>query len=224
MTALIQQIAKSSQQVFGKQCSEESLAALRCLCGKLKASDVGFNYDTIANRRFRAPSLHVSITSNEKYSIGIFVLMNGGVIPLHDHPDMFGIVKVIHGKIRVSSYSLLQDDSIAVPNKLLSRVKQWQRLIPSRSCAVSEVSCDEDATCLLTPDKANLHEIEAVGGVAAFVDVLAPPYEEGERECSYYEVMDKIYDEQLKEDITWLATSDPPPYFWCESLPYSGPK
>ena len=34
----------------------------------------------------------------------------------------------------------------------------------------------ESTCCILSPDKANIHKIESVGGPAAFLDILAPPY------------------------------------------------
>ena len=41
----------------------------------------------------------------------------------------------------------------------------------------SVVQLTPDSTCcILSPDKSNIHKIESVGGPAAFLDILAPPY------------------------------------------------
>ena len=34
----------------------------------------------------------------------------------------------------------------------------------------------ESGCCLLSPAESNIHKIESVGGPAAFLDILAPPY------------------------------------------------
>ena len=41
----------------------------------------------------------------------------------------------------------------------------------------SVVQLTPDSTCcILSPDKSNIHKIESVEGPAAFLDILAPPY------------------------------------------------
>ncbi|RWS12835.1 2-aminoethanethiol dioxygenase-like protein [Dinothrombium tinctorium] len=232
MSSLIQSIAKASQQVFGKYSNEnafiESLNKLRKLCAQLTAADVGFSSDLIERKsRFRAPSLHVEICTNDVFSIGIFVLPKDGSIPLHDHQQMHGIVKVIHGTIKVKSFSFMPNDKpYTIPKEILSKISYRERalLIPTHYCGEKVVGFNEETTCLLTPTEANLHEIESVGGIAAFLDILAPPYESGERECQYYQLIDTVHDEEMKNDISWLMPQRCPPSFWCESLPYQGPK
>ena len=38
-----------------------------------------------------APATHVSIFECPFFSLGVFILRKGCSIPLHDHPDMFGL-------------------------------------------------------------------------------------------------------------------------------------
>ncbi len=76
----------------------------------------------------------------------------------------------------------------------------------------------------MTPTERNLHEVLAIGGPAAILDVLAPPYNE-DRECHYYKVIATVFDKKLQRDITWLLEEvDSPQDYWCDSLPYNGPQ
>ena len=64
---------------------------------------------------------------------------------------------------------------------------------------VSSVSVSPDSVpCLLSPSESNIHKIESVGGPAAFLDILAPPYniepdpyteDQEERDCHYFRVL-----------------------------------
>lgn len=61
-------------------------------------------------RRLRAPVTYIDVFENEDVSVGVFVLRNGATIPLHDHPYMYGVLKVIRGKVRIQSYTPRQKD------------------------------------------------------------------------------------------------------------------
>ncbi|KAL7525638.1 hypothetical protein ACHAWF_001444 [Thalassiosira exigua] len=50
--------------------------------------------------------LHVKEAS-KKYSVGIFVFPPGAEIPLHDHPSMIVISRVLYGELQVKSFDVL---------------------------------------------------------------------------------------------------------------------
>lgn len=60
--------------------------------------------------RHRAPVTYIEVFEDEHVSIGVFVLRDGAKIPLHDHPYMYGVLKVIYGKVKVQSYTPRQKD------------------------------------------------------------------------------------------------------------------
>ncbi|KAL9980923.1 hypothetical protein ACROYT_G009565 [Oculina patagonica] len=59
-----------------------------------------------------APATHVSIFECPFFSLGVFILRKGCSIPLHDHPGMFGLCKVVYGKISVESYQTQSETSL----------------------------------------------------------------------------------------------------------------
>jgi len=52
--------------------------------------------------------LHVSEVPH-RYSVGIFVFPPNAEIPLHDHPDMVVLSRVLYGELQVQSYDVLSD-------------------------------------------------------------------------------------------------------------------
>ena len=71
----------------------------------------------------------------------------------------------------------------------------------------------ESCPCLLSPSESNIHKIESVGGPAAFLDILAPPYnidpdpymdDQEERDCHYFRV--------LSEPVVEVGQARPNPW------------
>lgn len=150
------------------------------------------------------------------------------------------LVQVLYGKVSVRCYDKLQD-SLTVdttPPQFEPLLAQSQMASLRRSVlrSVAEYS-ENSAPCLLTPVRDNLHQIDAVDGPAAFLDILAPPYDPDDgRDCHYYKVLqpaaegeetDGKSSEQLqveeKEEVKWLLEIPQPEDFWCGGEPYPGP-
>ncbi|KAE8280958.1 2-aminoethanethiol dioxygenase [Larimichthys crocea] len=77
------------------------------------------------------------------------------------------------------------------------------------------------------PDRDNLHQIDAVDGPTAFMDILAPPYDPDDgRDCHYYKVLTEaeVKHTEQKEQEVWLMEVSQPPDFWCGGEPYPGPE
>ena len=91
----------------------------------------------------------------------------------------------------------------------------------------------ESCPCLLSPSESNIHKIESVGGPAAFLDILAPPYntdpdkymgmdDQEERDCHFFRVLS----EPTVEDcpgLHWLMMCDSPASFYTGPEVYHGP-
>ena len=45
------------------------------------------------------------VVENPVISMGIFIIREGERIPLHDHPNMHGVIKCLEGRLRILSFS-----------------------------------------------------------------------------------------------------------------------
>ncbi|XP_022189600.1 2-aminoethanethiol dioxygenase-like [Nilaparvata lugens] len=127
MATLIEAVKRQALSTFSKNCSsvyfEENLSKLRLLASKLTSSDVELDKSLLLNsdlpntnikssKSRLAPVTYIEVFENPDITIGIFILKSGARLPLHDHPLMYGILKVIHGKVRIHSYSPLSREDL----------------------------------------------------------------------------------------------------------------
>lgn len=247
-TPLIQKIAQQARLTFrglqahpGEgQVVADRLAQLISLVTAVRAADL-----KVAPRKTKpssgaaglqsAPELqgppvtYMHICETEVFSMGVFLLRGGASIPLHDHPGMNGMLKVLYGKVSVRCFDKLEDGLSSSPPHFdpplapLETSSVWRSALRS----VTEYS-ETSGPCLLSPVRDNLHQIDALDGPAAFLDILAPPYNpEDGRDCHYYKVLYPATEgrnkEQQEEKDAWLLEVPQPEDFWCGGEPYPGP-
>lgn len=136
---------------------------------------------------------------------------------------------MLYGKVSVHCFDKLLDSDGVVPTEFEPPLDPLQTESVSRSAlrSVCEYSLGS-APCLLTPLRDNLHQIQAVGGAAAFLDILAPPYDpDSGRDCHYYRVLQSAPSAQSTEGdqghAQWLLEIPQPEDFWCGGEVYPGP-
>jgi len=131
--------------------------------------------DHAAFERLRAapsadPWRELEILDHPGMHASLFYLPQGAVIPLHDHPSMTVISKVLVGRLRM-------------------RTLLW--LDPAQGLARDEGEKELDAAdpALVMAQRAGvLHEIRALAE-CIFFDLFSPYYAEEEgRDCSYYQM------------------------------------
>lgn len=234
MTAHINTILKQALVTFsGKsECFKSNLNILTTLLDKVTAEDVNLNphfaQESFWNKPQKAPVSCIDIYEDMNVTLGIFVLKPGGQLPLHNHPEMHGLIKVLMGKIRITSYSLNTEKTHALDRGInngdsFKPSKTHKKSVITAELVSTEVVDVNSQSCLLEPSYKNLHKIESVDGPAAFLDILAPPYmtqvpNNGQRQCSYYTVLS-----QAAPNVFRLHEINSPSWYWCDIHPYAGP-
>jgi hypothetical protein len=147
----------------------------------------------------------------DQYSIGIFVFGPNAKIPLHDHPDMVVLSRVLYGDLHRLSLDLARDEEASLLEDEYDHVQSggqrtssWFRgswfhrmnsirnKLPKGSKAAFKNEVDflqaPDVT-VLYPYEGNLHEFVAGPNGAAVLDVLLPPYDNVQnRDCTFYTI------------------------------------
>ncbi len=149
MVSLVQSIARLAQLTFNankcqsEEVFNESLNKLTKLVSQLTHKDINLNKELMTDSSTRlsslsilrhlesskAPVTHVSIYENQHFNMCVFGLRHElSRIPLHGHPNMFGVIKVVFGSVTISHYSPLPtDSSYILPKEVSKKVSQWQR-------------------------------------------------------------------------------------------------
>ena len=113
---------------------------------------------------------YLGIVENDEYAIAAFILEPHAKIPLHDHPGMTVLSRVVRGSLRVTSFDVGADGKARRSISLMTSA---------------------DGPAALFPSVNNVHEFQAGAGGAVVLDVIVPPYDEDAgRACHYFEVVD----------------------------------
>jgi len=167
--------------------------------------------------------LYTEIVDADKYTICIFTLPAGARLPLHDHPNMVVLSKVLWGQMQVEAFDRARDDRAesAGERGLFSWLGKQSKAATLEPFPIvkkrgAEVWTCEDGVQLTGPDDCNIHEFTALTPCCV-IDVLAPPYDwKRGRRCTYYEV------QHSEDGSLWARPIRCPSDFVTENLPYSG--
>lgn len=142
--------------------------------------------------------LHINEISDQ-YSVGIFVFAPHAKIPLHDHPDMCVLSRVLYGDLERHSLDLARENNTPSSRtnwfgSWFSRLESYFHKLPDGSKQAYKNHVDHlqaPAVTMLFPYEGNLHEFVAGPNGAAVLDVLLPPYDNVQnRDCTFYEIHD----------------------------------
>jgi hypothetical protein len=107
--------------------------------------------------------------SDPAFHASMFGLTAGETIPLHDHPELDVITKVLRGRIRVQTYEWIDAENFVASER-------------------GEIVIGEDDDVLvLRKSPGTLHTVTALEPTA-FLDLFAPYYDDVMRPCRYYAI------------------------------------
>ncbi|XP_045600514.1 2-aminoethanethiol dioxygenase [Procambarus clarkii] len=240
MSSVIQKLGRLAVKTFRRdpQVSEAAFTAyyeqLYSLLNTVTTHHLNLDPRLIQDRgtfnasRDGAPVTYMQLYEDSDVTICVFILKRGVRLPLHDHPGMYGLLKVVHGSVSIQSYSFI-DTNIEENQSGLMDSRSHPSIFPAIKHQQLIVSASDNA-CQLRPGKQNIHEIYSLNGPAAFLDILSPPYGNDEllgmeRECHYYREIDGNWNNpQLSDGNCVLLLSIPTPSdFWCDQTDYQGP-
>jgi plant cysteine oxidase len=165
----------------------------------------------VSDRSPRAPARAFIITQ-----IGVFCFPAGATLPLHDHPEMVVLSKLLYGSVRVRSYDWVAAPPDNSPSPPSRRKRGLARVVAAD--VVRRAPCP--ASVLFPRSGGNLHAFTAVTP-CAILDVLTPPYSEDHGRPSTYFTDVPV---PSLPGFAVLEETDLPEGFTVAGAPYLGPQ
>jgi len=148
---------------------------------------------------------YIDILDNiPNFNVGVFLIPKGNCIPLHNHPNIFVISKVIWGSVVINSFDKITNNDNNNNNIFIHNYSSSEDIFKVEEREKINLNFNDNNIGILTPNKNNIHEVIAYED-SAFFDIILPAYDESKnRPCNYFEKLkintstkDEIYLKKL---------------------------
>ncbi|KAI9310781.1 hypothetical protein DFJ73DRAFT_771397 [Zopfochytrium polystomum] len=132
------------------------------------------------------PIEYYRVAESETYTIGLLVLKAGQTLPIHDHPGMSVMSKVIYGDLHVRFFELLEPPETSLAATRVSGgwpAGRFARVVSNR---IISANTPESLLTIRFGSGPNLHSFSAHSDVVVILDLLGPPYDDDLRPCTYF--------------------------------------
>eukprot|EP00286_Rhodomonas_abbreviata_P029903 CAMPEP_0181296488 /NCGR_PEP_ID=MMETSP1101-20121128/4733_1 /TAXON_ID=46948 /ORGANISM="Rhodomonas abbreviata, Strain Caron Lab Isolate" /LENGTH=266 /DNA_ID=CAMNT_0023401361 /DNA_START=443 /DNA_END=1243 /DNA_ORIENTATION=+ len=223
---LMCQLANACRRHFigGGNPSPGGVNAVADIMNRIRAQDLGL----VSNGQKLRHIEFVDVLETPEFTVGIFLIPEGRFLPLHDHPGMTVLSKVVFGELLVTSFD---KSDYTKPTSQRDFEEPFSAVVRS----AGEVVGSEDACKVLHPTcDGNLHEFVARTD-CGLLDILAPPYDfEGGRPCNYFQVVEGTPDavaaggrnggQLAVGSVVKMIATEVPNDFYTLRRPYTGPE
>ncbi|PWZ57037.1 Plant cysteine oxidase 2 [Zea mays] len=186
-----------------------AVALIRGIMDKIGPDDVGLRDEIRFFNKMNAAGLQnppivtcKPIYEGANFSIAVFFLPLGAVMPLHDHPGMTVFTKVLIGSARLEAYDWVR------PRVLAGCCSGSRRRTLAKKVRDDHgVTAAASAWVLFPNSGGNMHRFAAAEDAhCAFLDVLTPPYAPTDRRrCTFYQ--DLPYEHHRPRPCTCRSTA-----------------
>jgi len=125
---------------------------------RTRAADVGLAPDTDVRE-----IEYIEIADWPQYTVGIFLVPKGRKLPLHDHPGMTVLSKVLFGKMAITSFDKVDYGRDVQESDYHTPIETIVRSV------LKDFTSDDGCNILHSTSGGNLHEFLAIGKFLAYV-------------------------------------------------------
>ncbi|GLT44859.1 hypothetical protein SLA2020_187330 [Shorea laevis] len=178
----IQTLYETCNAVFSQE--HPTIQQIQCVknhLDKVEAADVGideFNLHGSPNLicgKGLSEITYIHIHECNNFSIGIFCFPAGRTFPLHDHPEMTVLSKLLYGSVHIKAYDWIMEKKSGC---------RTSGIAGAVTNGIFKAPCEPSA--LFPRSGGNIHSFTALTP-SAILDVLSPPYsEEFGRPSTYF--------------------------------------
>lgn len=176
----------------------------------------------------KAPCTFIEVLKERTFTIGMFIVKPGFKIPLHNHPNTYGFLKVLNGSAVINSYTPYTPKQIVKSLRPIDRsyfldtLKESSYVRPKNEIKrqyakfhSSKLYNAKSPAFSFTPIRGNYHEIRVHNKPTVFFDVMSPCYETPNM-CKYYKINKRMYTRYVE-----LEAVPAPTNFYYDNAPYT---